>query len=83
MRGETYLEPALLALGPAVDTGVCHCVSVGLGGHEAGEAKPELADVRAHLTDREDTGGSVTGCALKYQVTSHLQGPRYLCATLK
>ena len=41
----TYLEPGLLALSATIDTGVCWDVSVWLGSHKGGEAKPELADV--------------------------------------
>ena len=40
-----YLEPGLLALSATIDAGVGRDVSVGLGGHEGGEAKAELADV--------------------------------------
>ena len=61
-----YLEPCLLALGPPVDAGVSRQVSIGLRRHEAGEAESELADIRAHLADCEDTGGTVTHSALEY-----------------
>ena len=69
---ETYLEPGLLALGPPVHTGVRHCVGVRLGGHEAGEAESELANVRAHLADCEDTGRAVTVRTLKHQASPHV-----------
>lgn len=63
VRGD--LEPRVLALGPPVVAPVGRVVGGGLGHHEAVETEPELADVRGHLADGEDTGRAVRPSALE------------------
>ena len=55
----------MLALGPPVVAPVGRVVGGGLGHHEAVETEPELADVRGHLADGEDTGRAVRPSALE------------------